>query len=120
MPYSSYDEILAMSGMTTDEVSSANVATIMTIVDRIVDYETESAMGSDQKKDAANNLACSYVMANTGGALSEAALSELEGAIKIDNRTASTLKSGLSKMFFDRYQMLVSLGIKTSLVKRVP
>lgn len=120
MPYADYDEIRAITGLSTTDLSSANLATIMIIADRIVDNHSEGNPSSNDKRDAANCFAASISFQNRSGTLTEGALIELKDAIKIDARTASILQQGLSKQFFERALYILSSKSATDLIQRVP
>ena len=120
LAYADYEEIRAITGLSTSDLSSANLATIMTISDRWVDEEQEGDPDSNMKRDAANLFASSICFKNRSGALTEGALIEIKDAIKIDVRTASLLQTGLSKSFYDDARMIITQKSKSDLISRVP
>jgi len=120
MAYAVNADIRAMTGITTSELSDADLSTIMTIADRWVDNHSEGSPNANDKIDAGNCFASSIVMTNRASTNAESQLLELEGAFRIDARTAQTLRQGLSKQFFDRALYLLSAKSTTDLIQRVP
>lgn len=120
MAYADYDEIRALTGISTTDLTSANLTTLMTISDRWVDQESEGAPSSDMKKDAANCFAASLAFQNRAGNLTENALIEIKDAIKIDTKTASLLQTGLAKTYYDYARIILTQKTSTDLIIRCP
>lgn len=120
MVYGDKNDIRAMTGFTTSEVSDDDLDIIIASADRVIDSEPEIDASDNLKREMSNNLSASFACRNVSGVLSKTALMELVDAFKVDTRTKSTLLQGNSKSFFERYLYLLSLTTNDNLVLRSP
>jgi len=120
LAYGDKDDIRAQTGLTTSNVSDADLDLIIASADRIIDGLAGVSMGTSLKQEASNALSAFFALSNVAGKLAMSEMSyTIVGAIKVDKRSASTLRTGLAKTFFDKFEFIIAQAPDTGLIEKV-
>lgn len=119
MAYGTLANIRALTGLSTSDISDADVNTLIGIADTQIDNEKGVDLTAEQKGLLSDYYTSALSFASVGGTLSVNSLIELKGAIKLDVKSSTALKTGLSKKYFDYYERMLSQLPSDDLVDRV-
>lgn len=119
MTYATLANVRALTGLSTSDISDDDVNVLIGISDIQVDNEKGVTLTAAQKGLLSDYFTSALAFASTSGTLSVNTLIELKGAIKLDVKSSTALKTGLSKKYFDYYERMLSQLSSDDLVERV-
>ena len=120
MAYGDATHAYVLAGITTTQVSWANMATLVAIADSTVDAEAEPSLSTAQKAIASDYLTASLALQNLAGDSSVNNVVEIPGAIRLDVGSSNVVRMNTAKSFYDKYLYVISQAPNSNLMNRVP
>ena len=120
MSYGDVTHAYILAGITSTQISWANMATLVAIADSTVDSEAEASLSSSQKALASDYLTASLALENLAGDLSINNVIEIPGAIRLDVGASGTIRQNISKQLYEKYLYIISQAPSAELIERVP
>ena len=120
LTYGDVTHAYVLAGISSTQISWANMATLVAIADSTVDSEAEPSLSTSQKGLASDYLTASLALQNLAGDLSVNNVIEIPGAIRLDVSTSGRIRENIAKQFYEKYLYVISQAPSEALMERVP
>lgn len=118
--YSTAANIRAQTGLTTTNISDADLTTIIALADKRIDQFPGVSLNDNKKALASEALSSCIAFENLAGALS---MSQMEysivGTVRLSKRDMGMLRSSQARTFYARFLEIMSENPDSGLVSKV-
>jgi len=119
LAYATKADVRALTGLSTAQISDADLDTLISIADMQIDNESGYSLSSEQKTLASQRLSAVFAIQHANGTLAIDNLMEISGAIKIDTKTAALIRNEQARRFYREYKEILEQAPSTDLIVKV-
>ena len=119
--YASTDEVRDITGLSTTNISDANLEDVITLAEtQIDDAEAEISLGANQKKMATIYLTASLAMSRRASSSAGGAGGSYSfGPLRVDEKSAQQMRMSLAKSFRDMYDSILSSATSDIAIRKI-
>jgi len=110
MAYTTSDNVRVVTGLSTSDISDANLTSIIVYADAQIDKEAHVTLSVTQKEMASNYLSASIVLMRLATATSASPGSYSLDRLRVDNRSAVAVRMSMAANFKAMYNVIIELN----------
>lgn len=110
MAYATATTVRVVCGLSTSDISDADLTSIIVYADNRIDTEPHVSLSTAQKEQASNFLSASMALHRLAAATSASPGSYSIGSLRVDNRSAVAIRIALAHDFMLRYTEIIELN----------
>lgn len=106
--YTTTDKVRDITGLTTTDISDADLTDIITMSDKHVDSIPDATFDSSAAELASTYLSAAFALKNLASKTMTSPMSYSLGRLRVDNKSVVELRMALAQNFMDSYNSIVS------------